>query len=81
LKTWEIVVEIPMRTTLHFSGPKTEKAARVMVGLIMAGEIGDIAAFVKWGDGRGSCRPVPMPTIVDSNPAIVAVRDVSGGGA
>lgn len=73
MKTWEIDVELRMRTTLHFSGPKTEEAARTLVGLILAGEVGDIHAFVRWHDA-GARRPAPVQTVVDNNPRIVAVR-------
>jgi hypothetical protein len=78
LPSWEIEVQLHMRTTLRFSGPKTEAHARALVGLILAGEVGDIAAFVKPGSDQTN-RPFPVRTIVDNNPTIVAVRQVPEG--
>jgi hypothetical protein len=80
LPSWEIDAELRIRTTLRFQGPKTEAAARNLVGLILAGELGDISAFVKWGSDQTN-RPFPVQVMVDNNPAIVAVRQVPEGGA
>jgi hypothetical protein len=79
LPSWEIDVELRMRTTLRFSGPKTEAAARALVGLILAGEVSEISAFAKWGSAQTN-RPFPVQTVVDNNPAIVAVRQVPEDG-
>jgi hypothetical protein len=74
MKTWEIDMEFRIRATLHFSGPKTEAHAQSLVRLIMAGQLGDIGAFIKWPDA-GAHQP-PVPTIVDSDPRIVAIREI-----
>lgn len=75
MDTWEIDVELRVQKTLHFAGPKTEEAARAIAAMALSGGV-DISAFIKWTDGRSAYRPVPVETIVDNNPAIVAVRHV-----
>jgi hypothetical protein len=79
LPSWEIDVELRIRTTLRFQGPKTGAAARALVGLILAGEVGDISAFVKWGSDQAN-RPFRVQTVIDNHPAIVDVRRVPDGG-
>ena len=75
MKTWEIDVELRVRKTLTFSGPGTEEAARSLVAMVLSGEM-DPSHFIKWTDGRAAYRPVPVETIIDNDPTVVAVREM-----
>jgi hypothetical protein len=76
MKTWEFDVELRVRKTLRFGGPEDEETARQVVATIFAGDL-DISQFLKWSDNRTAFRPVPIETIIDNNPTIVAAREVS----
>ena len=75
MKTWEFDVELRVRKTLTFSGPETEDAARAIVAMVLSGDI-DPSHFIKWSDGRTAYRQVPVETIIDNDPQIVAAREV-----
>jgi hypothetical protein len=75
MKTWEFDVELRVRKTLHFAGPETEEVARSIVAMVLAGGI-EMSTFIKWTDGRTAYRPVPVETIIDNDPVIVAVREI-----
>ncbi len=76
MKTWEIDVEMRVRKTLVFSGPPDEAAARKMAALALKKEI-ELSSFLKWTDGRRAYRPMPVETVIDNDPQIVAVREVT----
>ena len=75
MKTWEFDIELRVRKTLTFSGPTTEEAARSVVAIALSGEI-DACHFIKWSDGRTAYRPVPVETIIDNDPQVVAIREI-----
>jgi hypothetical protein len=81
MKTWEVDVDLRVRKTLLFTAP-TEEAARWMVEAVLNVRQGDdpaeLSSFLKWTDGRRVHRPVPVETIVDNDPVIVAVREIPG---
>jgi hypothetical protein len=75
MKTWEFDVELLVRKTLTFSGPTTEEAARSIIVMALSGEL-DPSHFIKWSDGHTAYRPVPVETFIDSDPRIVATREI-----
>jgi len=79
MKTWEIDVELRVRKTLLIRAPN-EEVARYMGHAVMQAAPGppdaELSSFLKWTDGRSAHRPVPVETIVDNDPQIVAVRKV-----
>ncbi len=74
MKTWEIDVEMRVRKTLVLGGPETEEATRSIVEMVLSGQM-DISHFVKWSSDPTN-RPMPVETIIDNDPQIVAVREV-----
>jgi len=75
MRTWEFDVEVRVRKTLHFGGPTTEAAARDLLEKALRGEM-DISLFIKWDPNAPHHRFVPIETIIDNDPRIVAVREV-----
>ena len=75
MKTWEIDIELRVRKTLTFSGPRTEEAARSLIAMVLSGEMGP-SHFIKWTDGHTAYRPVPVEVFIDNNPMVVAVRTI-----
>ncbi len=73
---WEIDVELRVRKTLVFSGPLTEAKAREITMMALKGGI-ELSTFQKWTDGRSAYRPMPVEKIIDNDPQIVAIREVS----
>ena len=74
MKTWEFDVELRVRKTLTFSGPRTEAAARLILDSVLAGGM-DASHFLKWTDPPSGRRSVPVETFIDNNPQVVAVRE------
>jgi hypothetical protein len=82
VRTWEIDVEMRVRKTLVIEAPVSEEQARsIAKAMLQSWDFAGVSAspFVKWSDGRRSYRPMPLETIVDNDPQIVAVREVSDG--
>jgi hypothetical protein len=75
MKTWEIDVEMRVRKTLIFSGPRTEEAARDVAQKVLTGEF-NIYHLTKWNLDAVAGRAVPTETNIDNDPAIVAVREM-----
>lgn len=78
IKTWEVDVELRVRKTLLFKAP-SEGLARSLALLVVSGEMGshaEISAFIKWTDGVVAYRPMPVETVIDNGPQIVAVREI-----
>ena len=76
MKTWEVDVEMRVRKTLIFSGPLSEEVAREIATMALSGKM-DLSTIQKWADGRSAYRPMPVETIIDNDPQIVAIREVS----
>ena len=74
MATWEIDVEMRVRKTLHFGGPTDEPAARRIAELALAGGI-DLSTIFKWTGPAH--RPVPVETVIDNDPQIVAIRQIN----
>ncbi len=75
MASWEIDVELRVRKTLVFGGPTNEAMAREIATMALRGGI-DLGTLQKWHVGRGTYRPMPVETIIDNDPQIVAIREL-----
>jgi hypothetical protein len=74
--SWEFDIEARMSITLVMGGPTSEDAARLIMAKILAGDI-KLYHFIKWDFRPFGGLPVPVQRIIDNDPRIVAVREVS----
>jgi hypothetical protein len=79
MRIWEIDVDLRVRKTLLILCPGTEETARGIAALLMSGKFKnhEISPYLKWSDNRQLYRAMPVETIIDNAPQIVAVRDMS----
>jgi hypothetical protein len=76
MKVWEIDVEMRVRKTLIISGPETADAARTIVAACTDGGM-PWSTFQKWL-ALDPHKISPVEVVLDNDPQIVAVRDVTG---
>lgn len=76
MKFWEVDVEVRVRKTLRLGGPETPELARQIIGEALRGGI-DAAHFIKWKPNGPSGYPIPDETILEPDPGIVEVREVT----
>ncbi len=79
MKTYEVDVELHLRKTLLLQAPDADTAHGLAATLLRQEvELGrSLSSFLKWTDGRRAYRPMPVETIIDNDPQIVAVREAS----
>lgn len=75
MAVFEIIVDVKVRKTLRLAGPvRVSVAQDIVQNMFLTGNLplGDIQ---KWECPNG-IKPIPVETIIDNDPQIVAVREV-----
>lgn len=75
MKTWEVEVELRVRKTLLLDAPDQE-TAHDRVPLILS-NTANWSAFLKWNDGLRGHRPMPVETIIDNDPVVASIKEVT----
>ena len=75
MKTWEIIIEVRVRKTLHLGGVATEAAVRDLVGTLLD-HGASLGTLQKYRDAGGYGRVEAVEVIVDNAPRILEVREV-----